>query len=100
MLEKSDFPDGNIVACLQSEYGLRAAAITLLPFGADFNTAVYRVTAGNGTAYFLKSRSGVFNEACCCLMSKSRWSSDWRDFYLNYCTVALRRYRTIRTSNR
>ncbi|HTP09396.1 MAG TPA: phosphotransferase [Anaerolineae bacterium] len=62
MLEKPDFPDENIITCLRSEYGLRVAAITFLPLGADLNTAVYRVTADDGTAYFLKLRSGVFNE--------------------------------------
>jgi spectinomycin phosphotransferase len=34
-----------------------------LPLGADFNTAVYRVTATDGTDYFLKLRSGKFLEA-------------------------------------
>jgi spectinomycin phosphotransferase len=62
MLEKPDFPDESITACLQSEYGLGVAAIAFLPLGADPNTAVYRVTADDGTAYFLKLRSGVFDE--------------------------------------
>ena len=34
-----------------------------LPIGADFNTAVYRVTTTDGTYYFLKLRSGKFLEA-------------------------------------
>jgi len=62
MLEKPDFPDEKIIACLQAEYGLRVAAIAFLPLGADLNTAVYRITNDDGTAYFLKLRSGVFDE--------------------------------------
>lgn len=34
-----------------------------MPLGADFNTAVYRVTTSNQTDYFLKLRSGKFLEA-------------------------------------
>ena len=62
MLEKPDLPDKKIIACLQAEYGLHIAEITFLPLGADVNTAVYRVTADAGAAYFLKLRSGVFDE--------------------------------------
>ncbi len=62
MLEKPDLPDEKISACLQAEYGLRAAMIAFLPLGADLNTAVYRVIAGDETAYFLKLRSGIFDE--------------------------------------
>ena len=39
------------------------ATIAFLPLGADFNTAVYRVTTSNQTDYFLKLRSGEFLEA-------------------------------------
>ena len=62
MLEKPEIQDDKIIACLQAEYGLRAAAIAFLPLGADRNTAVYRVTAEDGAAYFLKLRGGVFDE--------------------------------------
>ncbi|HEY2982204.1 MAG TPA: phosphotransferase [Anaerolineales bacterium] len=62
MLEKPDVKDEQIIACLQAEYGLRAAQITFLPLGADQNTAVYRVTIEAGTPYFLKLRSGVSDE--------------------------------------
>ena len=62
MLEKPDLPDDKIIACLQAEYGLRAAEIAFLPLGADVNTAVYRVIADDAAPYFLKLRSGVFDE--------------------------------------
>ncbi|MRR52777.1 MAG: aminoglycoside phosphotransferase family protein, partial [Rhodocyclaceae bacterium] len=60
MLEKPTLPDERIFAMLRDSYGLRAASVEFLPLGADYNTAVYRVV---GTAlYFLKLRSGVFDE--------------------------------------
>jgi spectinomycin phosphotransferase len=62
MLEKPDLPDARIAACLQDEYGLRAAEIAFLPLGADVNTAVYRVVADDATPYFVKLRGGVFDE--------------------------------------
>ncbi len=62
MLEKPDLQDEKIIACVQAEYGLHVATIAFLPLGADLNTAVYRVTADDGTSYFLKLRSGVFDE--------------------------------------
>jgi hypothetical protein len=37
--------------------------IAFLPLGADFNTAVYRITTSNQKNYFLKLRSGEFLEA-------------------------------------
>ena len=62
MLEKPDLPDEKIIACLQVEYGLRAAQVTFLPLGADLNTAVYRVVGDDAVPYFLKLRSGIFDE--------------------------------------
>ena len=62
MLEKPDLLDDKIIACLQADYGLRVATIAFLPLGADLNTAVYRVTGDDGTSYFLKLRSGLFDE--------------------------------------
>ena len=62
MLEKPDLQDEEVVACLQDEYGVLAVQVAFLPLGADRNTAVYRVVADNETPYFLKLRSGVFDE--------------------------------------
>jgi spectinomycin phosphotransferase len=61
MLEKPNIPDDLIIARLQEEYDLRVAELTFLPIGADSRTAVYRVDASIGTAYFLKLRKN-FNE--------------------------------------
>ncbi|MCB0032914.1 MAG: aminoglycoside phosphotransferase family protein [Anaerolineales bacterium] len=61
MLEKPDFPDENIIACVQEAYDLAVQRLTFLPLGADVNTAVYKITTEQ-TAYFLKLRRGAFDE--------------------------------------
>jgi len=63
MLIKPDLKDEEIVRCLRDAYGLTIEKVAFLPLGADFNTAVYRVTTNNGSDYFLKLRSGKFLEA-------------------------------------
>lgn len=63
MLTKPNLDDKEIAKCLRDEYGLNVKEISFLPLGADLNTAVYRVTATDGTDYFLKLRSGEFNQA-------------------------------------
>jgi spectinomycin phosphotransferase len=67
VLEKPDIQDERIIACLQDEYGLTIVQLTFLPLGADLNTAVYRLVARDETPYFLKLRSGVFDEICATL---------------------------------
>jgi spectinomycin phosphotransferase len=62
MLEPPDIPEADLIACLHAEYEVRAAQAIFLPLGADLNTAVYRVVADTGTPYFLKLRSGPFDE--------------------------------------
>ena len=62
MLEKPDLPDEAILSRVQASYGLRAARLAFLPLGADVNTAVYRLEAVDGTAYFLKLRRAGFAE--------------------------------------
>lgn len=63
MLTKPDLKDEKIIRCLRDAYGIDVATIAFLPLGADFNTAVYRITTSNQTDYFLKLRSGEFLEA-------------------------------------
>ncbi|ETZ04480.1 phosphotransferase enzyme family protein [Holospora undulata HU1] len=63
MLIKPNLKDEEIIACLREAYGLTVEKITFLPLGADFNTAVYRVTTTDGADHFLKLRSGEFLEA-------------------------------------
>ena len=61
MLEKPDLPDELILTVLNNEYGLAGVTVAFLPIGADFNTAIYAVDGSDGTAYFLKLRSGPFD---------------------------------------
>src|SRR5258706_6796217 len=56
MLTKPNISDELIISRLQDEYGLHVATLTFLPIGADLRTAVYRVLAEDGTAYFMKLR--------------------------------------------
>jgi spectinomycin phosphotransferase len=67
MLEKPDLPDDRITACLYTAYGLTGVQLDFLPLGADTHTAVYRAVAGDGTPYFVKLRSGSFNESAVAL---------------------------------
>ncbi len=62
MLEKPNLADEKIIACLKEEYELWMTQLEFLPLGADLHTAVYRAVADDGTAYFCKLRSGVFDE--------------------------------------
>lgn len=62
MLTKPNLKDEEIVACLKNEYEINVTTISFLPLGADFNTAVYRVTTKE-IDYFLKLRNGKFLEA-------------------------------------
>jgi spectinomycin phosphotransferase len=61
MLEPPRLSIPDLVDCVQREYGMRVAQIEFLPLGADVNTAVFRMTA-NSAAWFLKLRSGAFEE--------------------------------------
>jgi spectinomycin phosphotransferase len=62
MLEKPDLADAQLITCLQHNYELQIIQIDFLPLGNDMNTAVYRVVADDAHPYFLKLRSGHFDE--------------------------------------
>ena len=63
MLEKPEIENEKIIHCLDAEYGLIVDQIDFLPIGADQNTAAYRVVTNDELVYYLKLRSGEFNEA-------------------------------------
>jgi spectinomycin phosphotransferase len=63
MLEKPDLHDDAIITCLHDEYGLAVDKISFLPIGADINTAVYRAATPAEAVYFVKLRSGEFEES-------------------------------------
>ena len=62
MLEKPDLPDEQLISCLRDYYGLQIVQVDFLPLGNDLNTAVYRVVADDARPYFLKLRSGDFDQ--------------------------------------
>jgi spectinomycin phosphotransferase len=63
MLERPGVQDEEIVACLHKAYNLHVSEIEFLPLGADRNTAVFRVLTQSDETYFVKLRSGHFDEA-------------------------------------
>lgn len=62
MIEKPNLPDEQILACLSDRYHIRAAQVDFLPLGNDSSAWVYRVTARDGTGYFLKVKRGSIYE--------------------------------------
>ena len=62
MLEKPAIDERDILSHAQAVYKLHAVQLTFLPLGVDMNTAVYRLQAEDGIAYFLKLRKGSFDE--------------------------------------
>ncbi|HLY27519.1 MAG TPA: aminoglycoside phosphotransferase family protein [Aggregatilineales bacterium] len=62
MLEKPAIQDHQLLACLREEFGLNATQITFLPIGNDANSALFRAETGETSAYFVKLRSGDFDE--------------------------------------
>ncbi|HNS50680.1 MAG TPA: phosphotransferase [Anaerolineae bacterium] len=62
MLEPPGLLPETIAACLQRAYGVEPVEIAFLPLGADVQSAVFRVAAAGGLAYFLKVRWGTFDE--------------------------------------
>src|SRR5262245_57595018 len=62
MLDKPDFPDEKIIACLQTGFGLGIVQLAFLPLGNDLSTAVYRAVADDDTSYFCKLKRAFFDE--------------------------------------
>jgi spectinomycin phosphotransferase len=59
MREPPGLTDDAIVGALRAGFGIRAAALRLLPVGNDADSWAYRVQAAQGPAYFLKVRAGA-----------------------------------------
>lgn len=49
--------DQRIIDCINENYGIKIAALTLLPIGADMNASVYKAEA-NDHSYFIKLKCG------------------------------------------
>lgn len=62
MLEKPSIDDNELIQTLQKKYGLQIKTLTHLPIGADADSAVYLAESTDQARYFLKLRSGPFDE--------------------------------------
>ncbi len=62
MLEPPQLPADQLLACLRDAYGVQGVDLQFLPWGADPDTAVFRLAAAGGAVYFVKLRSGAFDE--------------------------------------
>jgi spectinomycin phosphotransferase len=62
MLTPPDLSDDIIALQAQTSYSIAVARANFLPIGADVNSAVYRLDATDGAAYFLKLRRADFDE--------------------------------------
>lgn len=58
MTEKRSFSDQLIIDCLNANYGIAVAVLTLLPLGADMNASVYKAHTHDQTSYFVKLKRG------------------------------------------
>jgi spectinomycin phosphotransferase len=47
-----------LIDCLNTNYGIVATTLILLPLGADMNASVYKAEACNGQSYFVKLKRG------------------------------------------
>lgn len=57
MRDTPKLAETTIRAAIHEHYGVAVAALSFLPLGLDSATAVYRVEAADGAAFFLKSRT-------------------------------------------
>ena len=62
MLTPPDLSRETVAQYLADAYGLHDARIEFLPLGADVNSAVFRINASDGAAYFLKLRRDDFDQ--------------------------------------
>lgn len=58
MIEKQSLSDQLIMSCLNTDYGIEVASLTLLPLGADMNASVYKAQTQELTSYFVKLKRG------------------------------------------
>ncbi len=47
-----------IIDCLNTDYGIEVATLTLLPLGADMNASVYKAQTHDQSSYFVKLKRG------------------------------------------
>lgn len=47
MIEKQSFSDQRIIDCLNTNYDIKVAILTLIPLGADQDASVYKAQAND-----------------------------------------------------
>ena len=47
-----------IIDCLNTDYGIEVAELTVLTLGADMDASVYKAKARNQSSYFIKLKRG------------------------------------------
>ena len=62
MLQKPNLDEVEIIKAIVDNYGINILQIEFLPIGADLNTSAYRATSADERQYFIKLRSGPFEE--------------------------------------
>ena len=58
MTEKQSLSAQSIIDCLNANYGIAVASLTLLPLGADMNASVYKAETQGSQSYFVKLKRG------------------------------------------
>ncbi|MHB9295519.1 hypothetical protein PilKf_01265 [Pillotina sp. SPG140] len=54
----------NLLKIIEKEYSISISHMEQLNIGFDINTSIYKLFSENKKIYFLKIRSGIFNESC------------------------------------
>jgi spectinomycin phosphotransferase len=62
MIEKQSLSDEIIISCLNTNYGIEIATLTLLPLGADMNSSVYKAQTPDQSYYFIKLKLNHHND--------------------------------------
>ncbi len=58
MIEKQSLSDQRIIDCLDTDYGIKATALTFIPLGADIDASVYKAETHDRASYFVKLKRG------------------------------------------
>lgn len=69
MLEKQLLLDERIIDCLNTDYGIEVAVLSILPLGADPNASVHRAQALDGISYFVKLKRGHHQDVSVTLLA-------------------------------
>lgn len=61
MIEKQALSDQRIIDCLDTDYGIKVAALTFIPLGADMDASIYKAQAYDQSSYFVKLKGGHYD---------------------------------------